>query len=292
VSETTDVLLPPDTGEEGSGHGRRRRVVVLAAAATAVLVVAGLVAWLSGDAGEEASTTATAPPAVSDSAAPIDAPATTVPEASAADALEPFLAAATTLDAQLRAAATAINAGGPPWTEVSQEVADAVQAADLEPVASAVPAGLPPELLQSVVLVYSDLSSRRHAMASFETAPDLPYEPIDLLDELGNGHAAAARFDADLAALRSLAESTPPVTVAAPDSRAAAETLLHLQYVELANGGCDSRGGAVFPDLPAIDWIPSSSGAGTPERDGHIDGIPFSAELTAAGTWDIVLWAC
>jgi hypothetical protein len=174
-------------------------------------------------------------------------------------------------------------------------MADAVQAATLEPVAHAVPAGLPPDLLQSVILVYSDLSSRRHALQSFATAPDFPYQPIEALEELRNGHAAAARFDDDLAALRSLAETTPPVTMAAPDSRAAAEVLLYVRFVELANGGCDSRGGEVFPQLPALDWVPSSPDSpeiGIPEWDGHVGGIEFSAEPTAAGTWNILIWAC
>jgi hypothetical protein len=39
--------------------------------------------------------------------------------------------------------------------------------------------------------------------------------------------------------------------------------------------------------MPPLDWI-----AGTPERDGHIASIEFSADITSAGTWDIQLWAC
>lgn len=298
MTKTTGTLVPPGT-VAGSNHRRRWRGIVLAAAAVGVLVTAGTVAWLSGGDSEDATTSATAPstapPAVSDERTTTEAPTTTAADATAADVLEPFLAAAATLDTQLRTAATTINGGGPPWTEVSQEMADAVQAASLEPVANAVPAGLPHDLLQSVILVYSDLSSRRHAMESFATAPDLPHEPIDPLAELGNGRAAAARFDDDLTALRSLAASTPPVTIAAPDSRAAAEALLYVKFVELANGGCDSRGGEVFPQLPALDWIPStpeSPDIGIDEWDGHVGGIEFTADLTAAGTWDIVIWAC
>jgi hypothetical protein len=63
-----------------------------------------------------------------------------------------------------------------------------------------------------------------------------------------------------------------------------------VKFVELANGGCDSRGGVVFPTLPGLDWIPStpdSPGIGIPEWDGHVGYIEFSADLTAAGTWDI-----
>jgi hypothetical protein len=298
VSKSTGLLDPPGT-VGGSNHKRPWRAIVLAATAAVVLATAGTVAWMSGGDSEDATTSATAlstaPPAVSDEQTTSEQPTTTVPHATAADVLEPLLAAAATLDAQLDTAATTINGGGPPWTGVSQEMADAVQAADLAPVANAVPAGLPHDLLQSVILVYSDLSSRRHAMQSFATAPDLPHEPIDLLAELGNGHAAAARFADDLAALRSLAESTPPVTIAAPDSRATAEALLYVKFVELANGGCDSRGGAVFPHLPALDWSPSapdSPDIGITERDGHVGGVEFSADLTAGGAWDIVIWAC
>jgi hypothetical protein len=300
MSKTTGHLLPP--GTVGHNGRRRQQVVVVAAAAVAVLVTAVIVVWLNR--GEDMATTATAPstttPAASAEQTTTEAPTTTerpttTVGASAADALQPFFAAATTLDTQLHAAATAINGGGPPWTGVSQEMADAVQAAALEPVAATVPAGLSRDVLQSVILVYSDLSSRRHAMASFSSAPNLPYEPIDPLAELANGHAAAVRFDDDLADLRSLAESTPPVTVAPPDSRAAAEALIYVQYVELTNGGCDSRGGAVFTRLPALDWTPStpdSPDIGIPEWDGHVGGIEFSANYNPNGVWDIVIWAC
>jgi len=68
-----------------------------------------------------------------------------------------------------------------------------------------------------------------------------------------------------------------------------------VKFVELANGGCDSRGGVVFPTLPELDWIPgtpTSPDLGLPEWDGHVGDVEFSADLTAAGTWDIQFWAC
>lgn len=68
-----------------------------------------------------------------------------------------------------------------------------------------------------------------------------------------------------------------------------------MEFVELANGGCDSRGGAVFPDLPPLDWIastPESPDIGIREWDGHIGSIEFSADLDSTGTWDIEIWAC
>lgn len=279
----------------GNEHRRRRLVIGVTTALATFLATVGMVAWLAG--GDHETTTERTVPSTAAPAATADQTTTTTAlEPSAVEVLEPFLAAAETLDAQLQAAATAINAGGPPWTGVSQEMADAVQAAALEPVAETIPPGLPHDLLQSVILVYSDLSSRRHAMESFSSAPDLPHGPVDLLPELANGHAAAARFDGDLAALRALAESTPPVTVARPDSREAAETLLLVQFVELANGGCDARGGSVFPELPPLDWTssaaPDAPDIGLPEWDGHVGSLEFSAEVGPDGTWEVMIWAC
>jgi hypothetical protein len=305
MTKTTPDLAPaPSAGPEDHGARRRQAGIAAAVAAVLVLVIAGTAIW-SSRGGEDTTTTSATPstttsanadPTTTADRTTTEAPTTTAVQPSAVEPLEPFLAAAATLDAQLQEAATAINGGGPPWTGVTQQMADAVQAADIGPVATAVPAGLPHDLLQKVVLVYSDLSSRRRAMESFSSAPDFPYRPIDPLAELANGHAAAVRFDDDLAALRTLAESTPPVTIAAHDSQEAAEALLYLRYVDLANGGCDSRGGAVVTDLPDLDWIhsevPDATPEGKSEFDGHIGGIQFTADLDTNGSWRIVIQAC
>lgn len=84
------------------------------------------------------------------------------------------------------------------------------------------------------------------------------------------------------------------MTVAGPDSREAAEVLVYVSYVNGANGGCDSRGGAVVTQLPTLDWIPTGNpaGDGIPSWDGHIADIQFSADLNANGTWDVLLNAC
>jgi hypothetical protein len=168
-------------------------------------------------------------------------------------------------------------------------LAGTVRAAELAPVAEAIPAGLPHDLLQSVILAYSDLSSRRAAMQSFAYARAAG-ETVhgDLLAELGNGHAAAERFDTDLASARSLAASQPPVPVAAPDSRAAAELLLLLDYVHKANAGCDSRGGAVVTQLPPIVW---ESDAGGTIGSG-LGAIEFEATLGPDGHWAAYIIAC
>jgi hypothetical protein len=271
--------------------------VALVIGAAAVLVVVAAVVALAP--GEGTITTAPTNPSMAQATTTTDAttteaPTTTAAEPSAADVLAPFFAAATTLDGQLHQAATAINGAGPPWTSISQQVADTIQAAALEPVAQTIPAGLPPDLLQSVILVYSDLASRRYAMQGFSLAHDA-YPEEDLLAEIRNGHSAAGRFDNDLAALRSQAASTPPVTVQPADSRQAAEVLLLARYVDGLNTGCGSRGGAIVTDLPAIEWVPTVVPDGTPtgyRADGNINGVDFTAELDADSTWAIELLAC
>ncbi len=191
------------------------------------------------------------------------------------------------MDEQLHAAAEAINGAGPPWETVTEDVAGTVRAADAAVVAGTVPAGLPDDLLRAVILVYSDPASRRAAMQSFADACT-PFDTDEaLLAELDNGHAAATRFDSDLAVARSLAGSTPSVTVAPPDSREAAEVLLLVQYVDKSNAGCDSRGGAVVAELPAITWESDNSGIiGTPPAD-----VAFSATFGPDG-YQVEIMAC
>ena len=142
--------------------------------------------------------------------------------------------------------------------------------------------------------MYSDLASRRYAMQGFGRAHDA-YPEEDLLAEIRNGHPAAERFDDDLAALRSRAASTPPVTLLPADSRQAAEALLLAQYVDGLNTGCGSRGGAIVTDLPPIEWVPTVVPDGTPtgyQTDGNINGVDFTAGLDADSTWAIELIAC
>lgn len=111
-----------------------------------------------------------------------------------------------------------------------------------------------------MALVYSDLMSRRSAMGGFARAHTVTAEDGDLLDQLGNGHAAAERFAGDLASARSAAAAVPSFTPASPGSRAAAETLLLVDYVNGANAGCDSRGGFVVTQLPPITWRSDGGG--------------------------------
>jgi hypothetical protein len=213
---------------------------------------------------------------------------------SAAEALEPFLSRAATLDRRLTEAATAINAAGPPWTEVSPALARKVQAADLGPVSNAFPAGMPDDLREAAVLVLSDLYSRRYAMESFSYVG--PKHPNDtntahdgtatLMSELRNGHAAAARFDRDLATVRSLAAATPPIAPVPIQSRLTAEALLLVAAVHNANVAGDVRGGGVVTKLPKITW---GSVPGEPDADGTISpGLPFHAKFIN-GNWEVYL---
>ncbi|GAA3592130.1 hypothetical protein GCM10022235_74230 [Kribbella ginsengisoli] len=206
---------------------------------------------------------------------------------SAADSLSTFFSSAGVLDRQLKEAAAAINASGPPWTAANPGVAQKVRAAKLAPVAGAIPAGMSHDLLQSVVLVLSDLTSRRYAMGSFEFQPPDPY--ANLLRELRNGHPAAARYADDVAAARALARSTAPLAPVPGSSRRTAEVLLLVRYVTLANGGCGSRGGTVLTRLPEVVWGPVTR---NPEADGTVGGVAFSADLDSDGRWQVNLFAC
>lgn len=302
-----------ETGQDADtrAHPARRLAVLIAVAVVVAIIVsaASLLMMLR----DGRSTTSAGPPGPSPTAT---GPATTTPtptdttrrgtttptpthttsRPNAAEDLAPFLSAAATLDKQLHAAAAAINAAGPPWTDVGPEVARLVRAADLTPVARAIPAGLPRDLLRSVILVYSDLSSRRHAMSSFEiTPPSSPHGTTEvLLSELRNGHAAAVRFDADLAATRALAARTPPIAKVPKSSRLVAEVLLLVDYVHKGNAGCDARGGAVVTELPQIRWGPvswNSDADGTIGRVSIDGGLDFTAKFRD-GTWHVGINSC
>jgi hypothetical protein len=195
------------------------------------------------------------------------------------------------MDGELRQAAELINGAGPPWTSpVSGPVASSVEAADLGPVAAAIPPGLPKELLRRTVLVYSDLASRRYAMRWFDTA-GFPYvEPDaqmqrDLMRALANGAPAAARFASDLDGLLVTARSSLPFTPAGPTSQGAADVRLLIQWTNGRNGGCASTGGAVITSLPTITWNTDD------DRSGTIAGVAFTADLVN-GSWQVAIQAC
>jgi hypothetical protein len=217
--------------------------------------------------------------------------ATTSPGATALPQLRAFIAAAARMDDRLHAAARAINAAGPPWKAVSPALARTVNAADIEEIDRALPAGLPDELRLATLIVHSDLSSRRAAMESFtyvrtEAEYDPSYGhtgPEQLLAELGNGAAAARRFDADLAHLEAVARSTHAFARPSASSRAAGERLLLIDLVHKANWGCDARGGGVVTDLPHIRWTSATTGElRMPKWDST---IPFTAVRDGGGRY-------
>ncbi|MFK4084897.1 hypothetical protein ACI2LF_12345 [Kribbella sp. NPDC020789] len=292
------------TGQRSSDPHSRLWIALAAAITLAVLVTATAVVMIvrhdtpgPGGAGMPTLTvTTTATPSPSPSptptptrpATPGTTPTRTTASPDATTALAGFFTAAAKLDSQLRTAATAINGSGPPWTAVTPRVAGLVTAADLRPVARTIPAGLPDRLRAAVILVYSDLSSRRHALGSFAWAGPLDgTTTVQLRRELGNGHPAAVRFGRDLADARALASRTSPVPSVPDGSRLTAEILLLIRYADLANGGCDSRGGVVLTTLPRIVWQHEST---EPARDGSIGGIGFAA--TYSSGWQINLFAC
>lgn len=220
-----------------------------------------------------ASASATASPTQQPTPSVTEEPAQPAP--SAAEDLAPFFAAAVTLDQQLQIAAAAINATGPPWERITADVARKVEAADLRPVSRAVPAGLPHDLQQAVILVLSDLTSRRMAMQTFTAVGPILSDDISsdhtnakLLADLSNGRAAAVRFDGDLAAARELAADTAPMEPVPAKSRLTAEVLILVEYVRVANAGCNARGGAVFTELPEVVW---RSVPGMPDAEGTVD---------------------
>lgn len=245
----------------------------------------------SPSASASASASPTASPTVSPSALP-----------SAADALTGFFTAAARADARLRTAARLVNGDiGTTSARFDQRTVDAVRAAEPVAVAKAVPAGLPPALLTRVLQVYSDLAGRAAAFNRVGRTADPVLlkgpEGRDLLRCLGNGSALAARYPGDLAAARTLARALPPVTLAGPRSRAAAEVAIRLEALRLAHNGCDSCGGLVTVRQDLLTWMPRQDpGWGVSSRGwttfGRYDEIPFRARYVRGAGWEVQLLAC
>lgn len=302
TTDPGDVASPSGPHLSQSRHGRLIAVVV-ALVVTAVVVALVLVARGSGSGGPSGaqgtavgSTTSslpTTPSATSTSIAPslptrtATTPVTTPSAPSAYDQLAAFFTAASRKDEQLHTAASNINSAGPPWYVLDEKVARSVRAADPESVLVTIPGGMPPELLREVVVVYSELVSRRAAMTGFQTAHGFESDPPlppgvesrtsteALLSQLKNGAEAAVRFDGDLSAAIATARSMQPFTKAALGSRADMEVALLANYVHKGNWGCGQTGGAIIRRLPTIRWTSSSTGT--------IDGLDFTIKLEPDG---------
>jgi len=286
---------------------RRRSAAVMTIILAAILAGCGSTVASGPGAGASSpapvpSSPATSPaspvpssPAVS----PVPSSPATPPSASAAAQLAGFFAAAQLADARLKRAAALVNEGiGTTGMSFSPAVLAAVKALDPAPVARAIPAGLSAGMLRRVLLVYSGLESRTASLMSISrsgySSGSLPIsgqEGSYIYGCLGNGAPAAARFDADLAAARALAEAIPPVAVAAPDSRAAAELAVRIAFINGWNSGCDSCGGGVFTTLATVIWQREHV-SGDGYSDGTINGVRFSVSYHAGSGWQAMLFAC
>jgi len=216
---------------------------------------------------------------------------------SALGQLMPFIAVAGQADGQLRHAASLVNAGITSTSMYfSRATLDAVRDLSAAPAGRAIPAGLPAALLRAVLVVYGDLDSRAAAFGGVLTygssgtmaigSPDAR----NVLTGLRHGAPAAASFGADLAAVRTLAGQSAPVTIARPESRAAAGLAVRLATIDRHNFCSDLFGGWVPTALATIRWDESASRAR--HCEGMIDDIGFDADYSAAHGWQADIHAC
>jgi hypothetical protein len=253
---------------------------------------------------------ATAPPPSTSVSATATTPGSShTATAWAAGQLAAFFTTASRQDAQLRAAARLINAGiGSTAIILTHQTKAAVDAIDPAVLARTIPAGLDPAVELAVLLVYSELDSRRQAMnrvSEWALTPGTTVLPktqfgggIDLLGCLANGAPAAARFSADLAKARVLATQTTPAPPTSPQSRTAADLAVRIALAHGANRGCASCGGQIVTTLEPVAWQPVTV-AGI-HWDGVIgatsnqpnSGIRFQARYSSGKGWQIQLNAC
>ncbi len=148
--------------------------------------------------------------------------------------------------------------------------ASAVVAADPETAFALLPAGMPSDLLDAAITVYSDLATRRAAMNPFEYTGTVSDETSDrqyAIDCLQHGSAAAAAFDDDVAALVALAATLPPIDRPAPDSAEAADLVVVGTWISLGYNGCGSCGGDPVRTAPEVTWVTRSRGRRRPGRE-------------------------
>lgn len=262
-----------------------------------------------------ATATAESPLASTPTPAPTLAPsAAAVPTRSALDDLAAFIGAAREVDARLHAATPLINASiHNDEVVVDAQTAAAVKAIDYAPVTSAIPAGMPPELMRQVLTAYSDLVSRAQAVGRFRFA-DRTYsrtpsdgemglsEGEEMVQCLANGSPAAHRFDLDLAALVATAGSMLPLPTVEPTSLAHPELQARLEEIEGRNGGCGACGGQVLTRASSVVWDDAAPSATT--REGTIVyepgepgteydwGMTFTATYSPGTGWTVDIHAC
>lgn len=209
---------------------------------------------------------------------------------SSLDDLNPFFTAAADVNAKLKAAAVAVNRviSGDKIV-LDQSAQDAIAAADPNEAKDAIPAGLPPTLERSVLVVYNDLVSRRSAFNGVQRNDE-----VESMNCLRNGAAPAARFADDVKVARALAASAPPLTPVASDSQAAEERAVRFAWIDEVNNGCASCGGMVIKDLVPITIyaVPVTPRGYDRTFDGEIQGVYFTATYVADHGWNIMLNAC
>jgi len=209
-----------------------------------------------------------------------EATTTTTLSPSAADTLAAFFAAAEALDADIRSAAAAFNAGfDADAGTLDPGVAPLVDALDAVPLGELIPGGLTLNLETAVLRVFADLDGRVSALAGGVRIlgyPDLEWA----LDCLTGAGPAATRFPADLAQARALAGLEPPPT-AAPDSAEAGILAVRLAAIHSMNWGCESCGVLDYDAPIEVDWA-GGTVAG---------GVEFEATFEA-GTWEVLIYAC
>lgn len=282
-------------------HGFTQKVVVVT---VLVAVTIGLTACGSST-DKKAATTATATTATATtgtatttrsagSTTTTGATSTSPPAPTAAADLAPFFTAAGLVDARLKAAAALVNANIGPNGISDQVTLDAIGALNPEEAATAIPAGLSPELLLKVLIAQSDLSSRSAAFSGgIGIHGDFHGQGIEAATKcLKNGDKAAAQFASDLASAKDLAATSAPVEAVAPDSHVAGELAVRLADLRLRNYGCAGCGGSLLTDLAPVTWYgqPQTTVNGT--ANGDIGGLTFDYTYTADKGWDIHLHAC
>lgn len=215
-----------------------------------------------------AAPTTTAQPATSQPSAPVPA----------AEALDPFFAAAEELDQSIKAAADQFNATFDPDSgTVGAEATKVIFGLTAAPLKDLVSGGMDEGLEVAVLAVFADLDSRIAAlMGGVEYGGDL--------DCLGFGGESARRFPLDLAAARSMAVAAAPLTAAA-DSPEAGMVAARLTYIEGSNSCCGSCGGYAYEESIAIDWENRIFGPGFINAPfvATFDGVSWQVDFPQAG---------
>lgn len=270
-------------------------MVVLVASALGVAACASPTDKKTATATTNLATTTTTTTGPARSTTTIGTTSTSAPSPTAADDLAPFFRAARLVDARLKAAATLVNANIGANGINDQATLEAIRALNPDEAATAVPTGLPPDLLLAVLIVQSDLSSRSAAFSGgIGVHGDFHDQGIQAAtDCLKNGDQAARNFAAELASAEDLARASSPIVAVAPDSKAAGELAVRLADLRLRNYGCAACGGAVITELAPLNWYPERrTTAGGAISDGDLGGLEFDYTYTPDTGWNIQLHAC